>query len=128
MGRLVLKLQRRVRAEKLSGQVLKVRTGNLRRSIDTAMVESSNGVVGVVSTNTKYGRIHEYGFKGTMSVKAHMRTNKKSGKSFKVRSFPRSVNLPERSFLRSALGDMTDEIKMEILAACNNAIKSKGTA
>lgn len=38
IGRLILKLQRKVMQEKLSGQVLKVRTGTLRRSIDQRLV------------------------------------------------------------------------------------------
>lgn len=78
IGRLVLKLQRKVMQEKLSGQVLKVRTGTLRRSIDQRLVTDNGAVTGVVSTNVKYGKVHEYGFEGSVqqSVKAHLRRSK----------------------------------------------------
>ncbi|MFX8565905.1 HK97 gp10 family phage protein, partial [Acinetobacter baumannii] len=62
IGRAVLKLQREVVQNKLSGQVLNVRTGNLRRSIDQVVTTEGSAVIGIVSTNVKYGRIHEYGF------------------------------------------------------------------
>lgn len=134
VGRLTLKLQRKVRADKLTGQVLKVRTGNLRRSIDTAVINSASGTVGVVSTNVKYGRVHEYGFSGGVTVRAHLRRAKMVyGKQVNpfvanVSSHTRMMNLPERSFLRSALADMSEEIQMELLAAANRAIRGGGNA
>jgi len=113
VGRNALKLQRLVMAGKLSGQVLKVRTGNLRRSIDSEIFEQSGAVIGKVSTNVKYARVHEYGFHGTVTVKGHMRKVKQAwGKRLatpvvaNVKAHSRNVNLPERSFLRSALADM----------------------
>lgn len=130
IGRAVLKLQRRVRSEKLSGQVLKVRTGTLRRSIDQAVTESGNQVVGLVSTNVGYGRIHEYGFSGSVSVKQSLRLVKKAfgrpipAREVMVRAHQRKVKLPERSFLRSALRDMDQagEIRGEIEAAIQKAL------
>lgn len=151
IGRLTLKLQRKVKQEKLSGQVLKVRTGTLRRSVDQSMVTDGNSIAGVVSTNVKYGKAHEYGFQGTVqqTVKEHLRRSKeqmkaailkrKDGMSFVskrgkkngailVREHTRTaqINLPERSFLRSALRDMEGEIIKSINKAVSNAAQGKG--
>lgn len=63
MGRLVLRLQRKIKEEKLSGQVLQTRTGTLRRSI-SSMVEQGPGpmvITGTVGTNKIYAAAHEYG-------------------------------------------------------------------
>lgn len=115
--RLTIKLQRHVVEEKLQGQVLNVRTGRLQRSIQQAVTNSESAVTGVVSTAVKYARPHEYGFQGTVNVKAHLRTIKVAfGKDLKepvevnVSAHTMRMNLPERSFLRSSLVDMKDEI------------------
>lgn len=129
--RLTIKLQRKVKVDKLSGQVLKVRTGTLRRSIDQLVTETAGSVTGRVSTNVGYGKKHEYGFKGVETVEAHLRTIKQAfGRSItpvevNVRAHSRKVNLPERSFLRSALKDMASsgEIRNEIQAAVTRATK-----
>ena len=127
--RLTLTLQRDVKSGKLSGQVLKVRTGTLRRSIDQRVIENAAGVVGRVSTNVRYGRVHEYGYTGPFSVKAHLRTIKQAfgrqiaAKSVMVGSHSRNVKLPERSFLRSALKDLDNsgKIERELQAAIRRA-------
>lgn len=121
MGRMVLKLQARVMRAKLSGQVLNVRTGTLRRSIDQAVYREDQAIRGVVSTNVEYARAHEYGFSGTVTVKEHLRLVKQAfGKDLKtpkevlVRAHPARVNLPERSFLRSALKELNPEFFEEM--------------
>jgi len=129
--RLAIKLQRYVKSDKLSGQVLNVRTGTLRRSIDKVVVDQGNRVIGKVSTNVRYGKLHEYGFKGTKTVEAHVREIKKAwGRSItprqaQIREHTREVNLPERSFLRSALKDFagTGVIKAGLEAAVKKAAK-----
>ena len=125
IGRLILKLQRKVMQEKLSGQVLKVRTGTLRRSIDQRLVTDNSAVSGVVSTNVKYGKAHEYGSTETVTVKEHVRLVKQAfGKQLKhpvwatVKSHAMKQNIKERFFLRSALADM----KPEILAEFDKAV------
>lgn len=129
IGRLTLRLQRQVK-QKLSGEVLKVRTGRLRRSI-TNRVESAGGVVsGIVGTNVSYGKTHEFGFEGEISVKEHLRQirehgrfslksvkgqelgiwqlkrGKLTGQTATVKAHTRRVKLPKRSFLRSALEEL----------------------
>lgn len=96
-------LVRVVKADKLTGQVLQVRTGRLRRSI-TGRVEEENGSpVGLVGTNVSYGRVHELGFKGSVKVKAHSRTIK--GKAIPVRAHSRKLDIPARPFLVPALNE-----------------------
>jgi len=130
IGRLVLKLQRRVMQDKLSGQVLKVRTGTLRRSIDQRVETTNSGVVGIVSTNLKYGKAHEFGSNKPVTVKAHLRIIKQAwGRPLAapvtstVRAHQRLQKLPERSFLRSALRDMQPEVIAALDKAVGEGIK-----
>ncbi len=118
---LAIKLQRKVMAEKLSGQVLNVKTGTLRRSIDQAMVDDPEGVFGVVSTNLSYARRHEYGFQGQEQVKQHLRTIKQAwGKQLKepisvtVSAHARRVDYKAHPFLRPSLEEMRATIKHDI--------------
>jgi len=112
VGRLALKLARNVQQNKLSGQMLNVRTGRLRRSIASLVEDNSQTVSGIVSTPVKYAPPNEYGFKGTVTVAQSLRTIKQAfgrpieEKTITVRAHQRKMNLPERSFLRSALRDM----------------------
>ncbi|HHQ9596201.1 TPA: HK97 gp10 family phage protein, partial [Neisseria gonorrhoeae] len=64
VGRSALRLQREVKQNRLSGRVLRVRTGNLRRSVHQRVNVSGNVVSGEVDTNVRYGIAHEYGFAG----------------------------------------------------------------
>lgn len=128
IGRLTLKLLTRVKANKLSGQVLNVRTGRLRRSITQKITKELGLITGIVGTNVEYARPHELGFKGAVSVKAHLRQIKQAwGKSItprtvEVRSHSRQVNLPEKSFLRSALSEMTPEIMQTLQQSVRQGI------
>jgi phage gpG-like protein len=115
--RLTIQLQIHVVRDKLQGQVLNVRTGRLQRSISQAVTSTETSVTGVVSTAVKYAAAHEYGFSGTVTVKEHLRTITQAfGKELKspvtstVRAHDMKMNLPERSFLRSALADQRDQI------------------
>lgn len=128
VGRLALRLQRNIQQGKLTGQVLKVRTGRLRRSIAQAVIDQSGSITGVVSTNVEYARAHEYGFTGQVTVKAHLRTIREAfGKSLKapkqitVRAHSASVRVPERSFMRTALTEMRPQIVAEMDAAVRRA-------
>jgi len=99
-----LDLLAREKGEKLSGQVLNVKTGRLRRSITQRVeTESDGNIVGLVGTNVSYGRAHELGFKGTVTVRAHRRNIK--GKAVPVRAHGRNVNIPARPFLGPTLDE-----------------------
>lgn len=132
IGRIALKLLTRVKAQKLTGQALNVRTGRLRRSITQRIEASADEISGIVGTNVDYAPVHEYGFKGTVSVKQHLRLVKEAfGRPLKspvwstVRAHSANVNMPERSFLRSALADLkgSGAIEAEMNTAIAHAIE-----
>lgn len=120
--KLTIKLQGMVKSEKLSGQVLNVRTGNLRRSINQRVEDDPTlGPVGTVGTNERYAPPHELGFRGEAQIREHLRTVKEAwGRTLsepvtvQVRSHTRQMNLPARSFLRSALDDLRPEVQPTI--------------
>jgi phage gpG-like protein len=102
--RAALDLMAFVKGQKLTGQVLNVRTGRLRRSITQRVeTEASGTIAGLVGTNVKYGRVHEFGFKGRVPVKAH--TRKLGGKRVPVRAHSRQVDIPKRPFLGPSLNE-----------------------
>jgi phage gpG-like protein len=127
--RLGLDLQRHVQAGKLSGQVLKVRTNTLRSSINLRVEEDGSAVTATVGTSVKYAAAHEFGFQGVVTVRAHLRQITQAfGHSINpttqnVRSYQRRVDLPERSFLRSALRDMTADIEAGYRRAAEEATR-----
>lgn len=124
--RLTLILTQRVKL-KLTDDVLRVRTGRLRRSITFVVTgKGTDKVEGVVGTNVEYARVYELGFNGAVNIKAHLRTIKQAwGKSIQpkqitVSSHSRQVNLPARSFLRSAMNDMRADIIEELTNAARS--------
>lgn len=48
-------------------------SGRLRGSIAYSVQRSGKGIVGRIGSNVKYARFHEFGFNGTVNVKAHTR-------------------------------------------------------
>ena len=122
VGRAALLVQIQTKEAKLSGQVLNVRTGRLRRSINVKTSETATAVSASVGTNVAYARVHEYGFQGTVSVREHLATSK-LGNKFTVRGHNRNVNVPEKSFLRSALADMAPQIRVEFEQAIQRAMR-----
>ena len=130
VGRSALRLQREVMQNRLSGQVLNVRTGNLRRSIHQQVTNTGGAVIGEVNTNVRYGAAHEYGFAGTVNVKASLRQVRqafgrplKNPRYVQVRAHSRNVRLPERSFLRSALRDMKPMIEADLQKSIDGALR-----
>ena len=110
-------LESHIKADKLSGQVLNVRTGNLRRSIFSG-VEDNGDTIEIwakQSGDVKYGAIHEFGGKTAaheiLPVKAKALHFIVGGKEVfaKIVHHPGSV-MPERSYMRSSLEDMKDTI------------------
>jgi phage gpG-like protein len=142
INRLAIEMQGYVKGSKLSGQVLHVRTGTLRRSINQEVKQDGNKIAAIVGTNVKYAGVHEYGFDGAVGVKAHVRRSRgqmkeamrtrKDGTTYatrndmrqgevNVRGFTRHMHLPERSFLRSALKDYEQRIRDDITKAAEGA-------
>src|SRR5262245_20908179 len=115
MATITRRIQAYVKGGKLTGQVLHVRTGALRRSIGGQVEDVGGEVVGRVGIfggpTEPYGRAHEYGVSKTVSVKEHFRTIKEAfGRpiaptAVRVREHTMKLNLPERSYLRSTLAE-----------------------
>jgi HK97 gp10 family phage protein len=81
---------------------LKTKTGHLRRSIQSKTKQSGDKVIGILSSNTVYSAIHEYGG-------LHPRS------TFK--------RMPERPFLRPAIEDNRIEIDRIIQKAINEEVR-----
>lgn len=85
------------------GSLLMV-TGTMRRSIHAEVTE--NGVR--FTSAVPYAAIHNEGGKGTLQVRQHTRTNKKSGKTYTVKAHSRKFKMPKRQFVGD--GTRTREI------------------
>ena len=118
-----IELQLAVQQEKLSGQVLRSRSGSLKSSIGVKVDQSGGAITASVFSESQYAGAQEYGFAGTVSVRASLRRMTEAfgrpiaEKMISVRAYDRRMDLPERSFLRSALDDMTPAIREEVEAA-----------
>ncbi len=117
-------LQTYIRSQKLSGQVLNVKTGNLRRSINIKVEQSPKQVVGKVfsSGDVKYAGIHEFGGRtGAHEIlprKAEALAFMMGGKMMfaKKVNHPGSV-MPERSYMRSSLTENAAAISLQLKEA-----------
>jgi len=120
LTRLGIELQRDVQQDKLSG--------SLRSSIDLTVDQSGGAITASVSSGSRYAGAQEYGFAGTVSVRTSLRRITKAfGRpiaetTINVRAYDRRMDLPERSFLRSALEDMGPAIREEVQAALTEAV------
>ena len=124
MLRVVIKLQRLVKENKLSGQVLHVRSERLRKSITYNVEAGPAEIRGKVGTNVKYAAPNEFGFDGPVNVRAHLRMQTMAwGKAIKepqqvmVSTHTMHMRIPERSFLRSALKESKEEALMILRTA-----------
>jgi phage gpG-like protein len=111
--------------QKLSGPVLKAPTGNLKGSINTKIEDTKTAITASVGTSVgaiPYARIHEYG--GTILPKngPYLVFKTPDGAWHKVTQ----VVMPERSYLRSSLGDLEQTIEKQIRLACRRAAASSG--
>jgi phage gpG-like protein len=128
IAELGLALQNNVQQNKLSGQVLRIRSGTLKSSIDFTMQQRARSITATVLTNLDYAAAQEYGVSGTANVKASLRLIKEAfgrpiaGETIGVGAYSRRMDLPERSFLRSALDDMASDITSGVQDALWGAI------
>lgn len=133
MKRIWLDLQASVVRTKLSGQVLKRRTGVLASSISVGgpqtaseFQETSTEITGIVGTRVHYAAVHEYGGQKDYVIEPS------SAKALRFQMGGRTVfakrvhhkALPERSFLRSTLNDKSSQIKADIEAALLEAMRA----
>jgi HK97 gp10 family phage protein len=124
--RLAIETQRLVQ-QKLSGSVLKVRTGVLRSSINYKVEQSSTSVTATVGTNVKYAAINEFGGRTPpheiLPKKARALAFELNGKTiFAMSVHHPGSKIPERSFLRSALKEMEPRITEELERAVGEVV------
>jgi len=126
--KLGIDLRNNIQQNKLSGQVLHARIGSLRQSIAVQIDPSDTAVGATVSSHLDYASAHEYGFTGTVNVGASLRRIKEAfghpiaAKTIGVGAHSRRMDLPERSFLRSALDGMAPDIGAGIEDALRKAL------
>jgi phage gpG-like protein len=123
---LAIKLEAYIKNQKLAGQVLNRKTGALARSINHRVESSLNRIVAYVfsSGDVKYAAIQEHGGKTAPHLILPKKAAtlafywKKIGKNVRMPkvNHPGSV-MPERSYMRSSLRDMSSEISLGMKAA-----------
>lgn len=115
---------------KLSNDVLRVRTGTLRRNwvqVFPQKLEDGSGYYGkLASGKTEYAAVHEFGFSGTVSVRSHPRRNprrrtgttkggkarytKWGGGTHTVGAYSRAMRIPARPYARPSLEENINRI------------------
>lgn len=114
---------------KVSGPVLKNRTGTLRRKLNVRFTETPNELTATVGLKLKYAAAHEYGFDGVVTVREHLRrVTQAFGRplaqpvSATVRAHSMHMKLPERSYLRSTLREEAPSIREAMRLAIGGAL------
>lgn len=116
-----------IQQNKLQGQVLHHRTGNLSSHVHPQTTASGNSVSTVVSIDSNavpYARIHEYGgYVKVPEVKGPLMVFTSGGVTVftrKHRAF--TANMPERSYMRSGLADRAPTYIRQIEQAVKSGI------
>jgi len=139
MARLVFALSNKIKFQKLSGQVLRNKTGVLRDSISPSVRADGNSIIGQVATNVEYARIHEYGGEIHHPGGTAYMFDKSSGRAIFVsnnsmwahllpRTAPHLIPMPERSFMRTALQEMEPDIRATFENALSEVVSKLGRA
>lgn len=121
-------LRNSIQQNKLSGQVLHARSGALKQSISVRVDRSATTVSATVFSDLDYAAAQEYGFSGTVDVRASLRQIKEAfghpiaAQTIGIAAHSRRMDLPERSFLRSALDDLTPDISAGVADALREAL------
>jgi phage gpG-like protein len=115
--------------QKVSGPVLKTKTGTLRRGVNAAFEDTDTSIVGSAGIGkavAKYPAVHEYG--GTFTIREH--TRRMTMAWGRAVANPRQISVrahtatyPERSYLRSSLRENEARIKAAIDAAVSRGVK-----
>jgi phage gpG-like protein len=120
-----------VKNDKLSGAVLNSRTGALSDSIAASVTADADGVLASVGSegDVKYAAIQEYGGNTSAHEILPVKADVLAFVTSDGQHFARKVEhpgslIPERSYLRSALEDMKDEILAALAGAATEAWES----
>jgi hypothetical protein len=118
-------LERKVKLEKLNGQILKRRTGTLVRSVHTRFVETATSSTASVGTNSRVGRIWEItGSRAVTIVPVNKKALYWPGARHPVRSVFHPAQAP-RPFLKPALEELRPTIRSTIERAMMQALNNR---
>ncbi|MGD0263535.1 MAG: hypothetical protein ABSD47_01110 [Candidatus Methylomirabilota bacterium] len=127
-----LDVERRAK-ELVSGPVLRVRTGTLRRSISSRVEPFEGGVRGIISASAPYAATHELGLtlhipeiRPVRAKALHFfisggHTGYGAAEVFAMRARAHDVKMPERPFMRRALQEMAIQVRARIRQAVLDA-------
>jgi phage gpG-like protein len=120
----------RVRDDKLAGAVLNARSGALRDSIFSDVSADADGILATVgsSADVKYAAIQEYGGKTSAHEILPRKAKALAFVAGGALRFARKVEhpgsaIPGRSYLRSSLDEMTEEIVQALAEAAAEALE-----
>lgn len=118
VGELAQTLRSHIANDKLLGQVLNRKTGHLGASLLWKVEDSAQGITGTVATgkNVPYAKIHEY---GAVFDRLVTMAWGRPVKEPKMHTF----HYPERSFMRTGLADMREDIVTTLRDAVMKAAK-----
>jgi len=114
--------------DQLGGDVLHIRSGRLSGGITLAVDagDRTSVTLGIDGDAVPYAAYQEFGFHGTESVRAQLRTIRQafgrpiSPRQVAVRGYTRHVDYPAHSFLRSALADIAPDAVAEIASGAGD--------
>ncbi|MFV5466164.1 hypothetical protein [Acinetobacter towneri] len=131
---LTLKLQRTIQEDMLTGQRLNVQSGRLRGSVSSKVEEGKDwieGTVGAGGALVPYAFAHEFGLKGAVAIKAHLRMIKKvfgqpiTPRQIMIKAHSRKVDMKERRFMRDSLDEVAKIVPKNIDAAIERGLSSE---
>lgn len=131
---LTLELQRTIQEDMLTGQRLNVQSGRLRGSVSSKVEEDKDwieGTVGAGGALVPYAFAHEFGLKGAMAIKAHLRMIKKvfgqpiTPRQIMIKAHSRKVDMKERRFMRDSLDEVAKIVPKNIDAAIERGLSSE---
>ncbi len=114
---------------KVSGPVLKNRTGHLRAGINAQFDETDTSITGSAGINSgkaRYPAVHEFG--GTFKIREHLRLlTQVFGKPVEKRRMitvrAHTATYPERSYLRSTLRENESRIREALRRAVPEGVQ-----
>jgi phage gpG-like protein len=86
---------------------LHVRTGHLRRSIESSIRDRRSEIIGVISSNVKYANVHEFGATITPKTGTYLKFKTIGGGWVTTKE----VVIPARPFLKPAITDNMEHIQ-----------------
>lgn len=106
--------------QKLSGEVLNVQTGALRRSIQRKIEDSGSTITAIVyqSGDVKYGKIHEFGGDIYPTKAEYLRFQTKDGSWVMTKH----VHIPARPYMIPTLTEMEPHIVESLHEAVREAL------